>query len=333
MADIDAGKLEEKIYTFSFRNKGSIRIPKSVREKGYTQAVDIIIRSISFPLYESAKSIPQTQFYGYATLVFQDALSLEVPIHFPRQRIYYARNEDALSQWRRLAEWQNSTKDWFQSLFSLLTSGAEEPPPEPTIIFPPIRFVELPLREVYVKTPESCQFEIEFSQYQPVAFTDDNGTVYNGTSQQEDGDKDDGLPSDGIQPKRNPPSDPFSGNPAASSTSELGDFFNAKLDTLGAVDPSNAGYGRFYTELVYTYNSVPNDCQLREAHIFFECQVDSILSQTLSGKVGTVCGRDVFNLTFFIDGATVFTEEVVSFISIGDIQPFPIPTSYFTVIG
>jgi hypothetical protein len=242
------GNLIERIDVFTFRNVGGVRIPKSRRKLAYHMSVDIIIESIDWNLYESDKSIPKTQFYGYATLVLNDCLTQPIPLTFPRTRIYYDWQWQAFCSWQdELLFWQNYQfhRKNDNSLALIMGSlGIDYEELEP--ILKPFSFKELPLREVRVKCPSNTQFRIEYVQMEPVPYTDRFGNVRDGSSQQEDGDKDNGLPPDGIQPKRNDPSNPFGGNkPALGASPESG--FNLPVGTEGdntsEVDPTNSdGY-------------------------------------------------------------------------------------------
>lgn len=230
MANQDAGKLEESISTFTFRNRGSIVIPKSKREKAYTMAVDVMVRSIDFSRYGSDKTIPTESFYGYGTLVFQDCLSDKIPLRFGLNRIYYSRNSEAFSQWEFHRQYYSIEN---QLLFMGTKLGIN--PDDWLSGFPPIpKFVELPLREVYIEVQDNCQFEIEYTQWQPISYTSDRGVSQDGKSNQDDGDKDSGLPANGTQPRQNNPANPFGGNVPASSISDLGAFYNPKLSLNGS---------------------------------------------------------------------------------------------------
>ena len=239
------GNLIERIDVFTFRNVGGIRIPKSRRKVAYHMSVDVVIESIDWNLYESDKSIPKTQFYGYATLVLNDCLTQPIPLTFPRTRIFYDWQWQAFCSWQdELLFWQNYQfhRKNDNSLALIMGSlGIDYEELEP--ILKPFSFKELPLREVRVKCPVNTQFRIEYVQMEPVPYTDRFGNVRDGSSQQEDGDKDNGLPSDGIQPRRNNPSDPFGGNkPALGASPESG--FNLPVGTEGdntsEVDPNNS---------------------------------------------------------------------------------------------
>lgn len=265
MADSDAGKLSEEIFTFSFRNKGSIVIPKAKREVAYVQAVDVFIESISYTAYKSAKTEPDESFYGYATLVFQDALSDKIPLRFGRNRIYQERNEQALSQWEFHRQFY-SEKAYIDSFYRLLTEpDATIPaynPPKPL-------FVELPLRELYVECLEDCQFKIEYTQWQPIPYQNDNSANFDGKSQQVDGDKDLGLP-ERVQPKQNSPSNPFAGNPSPSSVSDLGQFYNPKFGLSGENSQLNQEIdNRLYYWVTVYINDFINGCGSGKFELFY----------------------------------------------------------------
>lgn len=235
MANSDAGNLIEVVDTFRFRNSGSIQIPKAKRQIAYTMAVDVIVESVDFNTYATNKTIPRESFYGNATLVSQDSIMPKVPLRFGRNRIYYERNEQAFSQWEFHRQYY--VIDDQLRFLATITAGIDPSfwlsgfPPSP-------KFVELPLREVYVEVQDNCQFQIEYCQYQPVPYTNSRGLSYVGGSDQTDGDKDSGLPPEGTQPRQNPPSNPFGNNLPPSSISELGGFYNPKS---GLDNPTNEG--------------------------------------------------------------------------------------------
>ena len=247
MAAIDLsiiGKLEEVIETLTFRDEASVKIRKIKREKAFSQSVDIIIKSISYNLYENFKATPPIQFYGYATLVMQDCTEISIPIVSARQRLYYGFQYEAFRQWRHWIEfYQLYQLHRFNDISLASIMGALEIPYEEKK--PQLKqngWIELPIREVYIKLQDGTQFELEFSQWQPVKFTDPiNNVEIDGKSKQDDGDKDSGLPKDGIQPKKNLPSDPFAGNAPASSLESSGikgfDLVDASL--LGESNPNN----------------------------------------------------------------------------------------------
>lgn len=231
MADF-SGKLQEIIYPLLvFREEAAFSIPKRIREIGYIQSLDIQISSINWNLYENGKALPPIQFYGYVQLVMQDACTIEIPIHFPRQRIWSYRVESALSQWRDIHIWINGEKQWFEFFFNLLNAGQDPPIAKPPFKYPDTNFVESPLREVFIRCPKGTQFEIEITQWEPVSFSLPDGDTYDGKSRQKDGDKDGGLPSKGIQPRKNPIDDPWKGN-RPESFLNLDNGFFAPIDNL-----------------------------------------------------------------------------------------------------
>lgn len=314
MANSDAGKLQEDISTFTFRNKGSIRIPKSKREIAYIQAVDIIIDSISYTSYRSAKTEPDEGFYGYATLVFQDCLSDKIPLRFGRNRIYQERNQQALSQWEFHRQFY-ATKDYVDSFFRLLTEpDAPIPPYNP----PKPLFVELPLRELYVECQENTQFQIEYTQWEPIPYTNDNSISFDGKSEQQDGDKDNGLPASGTQPRQNPSNIPFAGNTPPSNQSQLGEFYNPKFGLNGSLsnlndegNEGNAPEGALTEQVKVSYTT---DCAqpIRDISLVLYSELFAYTGQGLEWKLGggncnTSIGCALFsnalnrNLAFFYD--------------------------------
>lgn len=256
------GKLIEVIDTFSFREDGTISIPKSKREKAYQQSVDIIVQSVSYPQYKNGKGLPSISFYGYAVLVFQDCLSLEIPIHYPRQRIWFDR------QWQAQQSWQDEVKFWENYQFhrkndislASIMGALEIPYNEIDFYFKDMAFVELPLREVYIKLLSHSQFQIEYTQIEPVPYDDPFGNTRDGKSGQEDGDKDAGLPKEGIQPSENPSDDPYQGNPPLSVPSFESGFSNINDGLEEASADNEAG--------TWAYNSLAGGCVRSEGGLF-----------------------------------------------------------------
>ena len=242
------GLLIEDISDMSFRNEAHIKLDKAKREKAFTQTVDIIVESISFSQYENFKSNPPIQFYGYVELVFQDALSLEIPIHFPRQRLYQAYQWEALRQWNEYLPFLASRQYHANTYVQLDAIKAALEIPETVRIEAELwetKWIELPLREIHVRLEKESQFSISYAQYQPVPFDDPLSPIpkiRDGKSNQTDGAKDNGLPSNGIQPSKRSPSNPFGGNRPISSPSDLANkgFINLNPSNLNTPNPSNA---------------------------------------------------------------------------------------------
>jgi len=195
---------------FSFRDRGGIKIPKGVRELNYQMSVDIIIETITAEKYTSNYVYPEKTHYGFATLVFQDCASLEIPVHQARQRLYEGRVEDAFVQWSNLINIALFHCAWYKHLLLAIEKGNVEEYPQ----FSPMHteWKELPLLEVLYEPVKHSQWRFEVEMTQPSSFADCLGFVQNGKSKQADSPKDGGLPPGGTQPRKNDPSDPFSGN-------------------------------------------------------------------------------------------------------------------------
>jgi len=195
---------------FSFRDTGGIRIPKGVRELNYQMSVDIVIETITAEKYSSDYTYPDKTHYGFATLVFQDCASLEIPVHQARQRIYEGRVEDAFVQWSNLINIALFHCAWYKHLLLAIEKGNVEEYPQ----FSPMHteWKELPLLEVLYRPVYHSQWRFEIEMTQPSSFADCLGFVQNGKSKQQDSPKDSGLPPDGTQPRKNDPNDPFAGN-------------------------------------------------------------------------------------------------------------------------
>ena len=317
------GKLNENIQLLTFRNKASFGIRKDLRKKAYTMAIDVVIKSVDYNLYENSKANPSIQFYGYCVLVFQDMTSLEIPIHFPRQRLYYAIQGEAFRQWRGFVNYYEQYLLHRQNAITLglILAAFEIPPVEIDSELARTQWIELPLREVYIKCQKNTQFQIEYTAWEPVEFIDPiSGLPNNGESNQEDGDKDGGLPKDGIQPARNSPSNPFGNNPPPSSIQELGQKGFDTLDEskLGDVDPDNfevtitpdpAGT-IYWLKIVATErrSSFPSGCSVPRITTSYYQLIDDTVRATLVPRndfeFQNPCGGVVTRSDLFLTGGT-----------------------------
>lgn len=256
---------EETIRTFTFRDSDGITIPKSVREEAYTLAVDLVIISTAREVYKNYTVTPAEGFYGNATLVMQDMCEIKIPIKMPRQRLYYGRVDEAFIQWQSLVDWsyfQTYMTAIGESLASLGTAlGVSFVPPTNCCSLPDRSWVELPLREVYFKVPFGTQLQIEVSWYKALQITDGCGDIRNPKSKMTDGDKDNGLPADGVQPSVAPnPANPFSGLPPVSTDAEQAGFANSKTNGLNDVPFGNLPdeRGTFLELKIFTTTSDKN---------------------------------------------------------------------------
>lgn len=235
---------EETIKEFTFRNSDGITIPKDVRENAYTLAIDIVIVSTRREVYKNYGVSPAEGFYGNATLVMQDMCELKIPVKMPRQRLYYGRVAEAFQIWQSLVDWsyfQSYMTAIGESLVSLGTAlGAGFVPSTNCCSLPDRSWIELPLREVYFNCPNGTQYKIEVSWYKALQITDGCGNIRDPRSKTVDGDKDTGLPPNGIQPNVATDSqNPFANLPLPSTNAEQAGFSNSKLDNLDNIDPNN----------------------------------------------------------------------------------------------
>lgn len=236
---------EEFIERFTFREKCSIKIPKSVRERAFSFSLDIEIQSTDGQDYVNSKSIPAYGFYGYVVLVMRNFAEIQIPIKQPRQNIYYERLEDAYSNWYAFyLKFVTSFELSFINNESLVAIGTALGLTIGTPVgFCPTwsGFEEIPLREVYVKTRFGTRFALEVSWWQALEATYGECTYTPNSKQEDDPEKDNGLPPDGVQPSNNGfPSSPYDGFPTPSSPTDLGDFFNDdKLDGMDLPNPDN----------------------------------------------------------------------------------------------
>lgn len=239
---------EEEIAEFSFRENSAIKIPKSVRKVAMSLQLDIQITSTDGNDYLNDKSNPSYGFYGYAVLVFRDHADIEIPIHQPRQRLYYGTSPDGYNNWVSCFVAQIAREDQKKLLISLssISEGVGLSPSTMYSIPPCIPFFgfeEIPLREVYIKTRFGTRFDLEISHWFARPQIGQTDCDYTPESQKNDGDKDDGLPPNGVQPQKAPnASSPYSGFEPPSSNQKLGQWLNTKGDSLNNPDPSEAAY-------------------------------------------------------------------------------------------
>jgi len=325
----DYGQLIEVVSDMRFRNEAHIKIAKAKREIAYTQTVDLIVESINFSQYENYKSSPPLQFYGYAELVFQDALSLEIPIRFPRQRIYQAYQWEALRQWSEYIPFLASRQYHRNTILQIEAIKAALQIPATVEVEAELwetKWIELPLREIHIRLQSDCQFSISYAQYQPVPFNDPLSPVpkvRDGKSKQVDGEKDSGLPTQGIRPKRNEAGNLWSGNYPVSSALELSNsgFSPLSKDNLTNTDPNNIDpnfipqfWVRAQTAARFAYlgcDKIRNEDYSYYLSAYDETVrlVEKFTSQTgCNGTVGTDYGL-VSNLTNLEVGASGVTDN------------------------
>lgn len=242
---------QEKIETFTFRNEGAIKVPKSVREKAYTLQIDCEITQTLSDGYKNFKSAPPYGFYGYAVVVLRDFTQVQIALEQPRQTLYYDRLENAYSNWYNLYLQAAANENFFlQQEGILLPIGIQlglEPVPIEQECLSFSGFNELPVRELYIKTMFGTTFKVEISWWEPVAAVYGDCSYDGASGQIDDPKKDSGLPSGGVQPQVAPNSaSPYLGADEPSGQQELGEFFNDKLDNLGDPNPENAPDGQLY---------------------------------------------------------------------------------------
>ena len=302
---------EETIREFTFRNSDGITIPKDVRENAYTLAIDIVIVSTAREVYKNYSVTPAEGFYGNATLIMQDMCEIKIPVRMPRQRLYYGRVTEAFANWQSLVDWsyfQSYMTAIGESLVSLGTAlGAGFVPSINCCSLPDRSWVELPLREVYFNCPNGTQYKIEVSWYKALQITDACGNIRDPRSKIADGDKDRGLPPNGVQPNvANDRNNPFLNLPDPSTDAEQGTFSNSKTDGLDDVGvdnfPSSFGY---FAKLVVVnrFTSVQN-CRLVETTYYYLINSADVLSVTSNGSVVTRCGQShvAYDVTGSISG-------------------------------
>lgn len=284
------------IAPFFFREKGAITIPKSVREKAYALSLDIEIQSIANDGYFSYKSNPANSFFGYVVLVMEDFSEIEVPISLARQRLYYGIVSEAFVSWRNLYLWfatQVYWKDLFEYRLELI-DAALGVSANPRVYDCPSnnKWLELPLREVYVKCPYGTRFLLEVAYWNPIPIVYD-GCSFDGRSGQPPDKKDSGLPPNGFQPNRaENPNRPYSGFPLPSTDGELGDFKNDKSNNLDNPNPDNTGVPSSYGYFVEVTGVAkdPQQCS-KLCHFKNIYLINSADSISLSSVVGnTSCG-------------------------------------------
>lgn len=239
----DFGYTRENVL-FTFRQIGSLVIPKSVRERAFQMEVSIEIISNLGNDYLNFKSFPSNGFYGYATLVFYNYVTRLIPLEFGRNTIYFERNESAYAGWENFKSYGFTKYDFFRltDVVGQLASNLGFTVTPNLYPSPDYKgFTELPLREVYVKCPYGTQFKIEVAYERALSFFDMDGIQILPKSKRPDQPKkDEGLPSEGIQPQKAlDPTFPYTGFPSPSTSSDLGDWNNSRK--LPSSDNSGTG--------------------------------------------------------------------------------------------
>ena len=243
MAVIDGFQLEETLKDFRFNELGGISILKKWRELAVICQIDIEIVSISRENYRNYASIPATGFYGYCTLVMRDHALPPIKITQPRQTMYFARNDSAMSNWFTYLQ-QVRAQENYKGIENLicfntgLLGGACVAVPCKDI--PKFSFDEIPLREVIVKADYGTQFVIEYSFWNMNNELSACGDIITPKSNQTDGSKDSGLPPNGSSPNSGNPNNPYTGLPPADGTNKEGVLPPNKLNNQGNVNPDNA---------------------------------------------------------------------------------------------
>jgi hypothetical protein len=232
---------------FSFREIGSIKIPKSVRERAFQLEVSVEIVGVANDGYQNFKSYPSHGFFGYAVLVFYNYMTALIPLQFGRNTLYFERHEAAYSSWETFKRYHSTRYDFWEltdvvgQLASYLGATVTPAPYDPPIWK---GFEELPLREVYVKCPFGTTFRIEATHKRANLFFDMDGNEIKPESKRvDDPSKDGGLPSVGVLPNTAPNSDaPYDGFDPPSTPLELGDWSNN--DKLPSSSTSGLGLDR-----------------------------------------------------------------------------------------
>lgn len=244
MPTISEFELEEQIESFTFREKGGIKILKKWREVAVICQVDVEIVSVARDQYLNFASTPAGGFYGYATLVMRDFAIPSIKLTQPRQTIYIARNEFALSAWQ-LFDNQLRVSENFQGIEQLvcfntgLLGGACVS--KPCKGLPEPSFDEFPLRQVFIESHYGTQFNVEYSFFFIKPFLNNCGDIVSPKSRQTDGDKDNGLPPDGVQPQKAPnPSNPYAGLPSPSPDSREGVIPQSESNDMDNPNPNNS---------------------------------------------------------------------------------------------
>lgn len=318
----DIPSLSEIILNWTFRENGSIFIPKSYRQEAVIMQLDIRIVSVAREQYLSYESSPASGYYGYATLVMRDFCLPPIKIEQPRQTLFYQRLDDVIVNWwsfyRAIVE-----ADKFKGIESLICDGVVAPlggtcaAKECVPIVPP-SWVEIPLREVYINSHYGTQFQLELSYWKFGQLLDNCGNLVSNNSGQADGDKDGGLPPFGSQPnKASDPNNPYDGLQPASTqeNSPLGFRDSDKQDNLNNTDPDNlptdpnqipAGKS-YWVKMAGSYKDFGQGCATVPFEQYFSLRsyddtvravTDSFVSDSCGGILVTA-GRILSNLDDF----------------------------------
>ena len=296
MATIDGFQLEENLKGFRFNGLGGISILKQWRELAVICQVDIEIVSISRENYRNYASIPASGFYGYATLVMRDHALPSIKITQPRQTLYYARNDSAMSNWFTYLQEVRNQENYkgIETLICFNTGlllGACVPKPCKPI--PSFSFDEIPLREVIVKANYGTQFVIEYSFWNLLPESNNCGDIVTPKSGQADGSKDSGLPPNGSSPNHGNPNDPYGGLPPADGVGKEGLLSLDKLNNQDNPNPDNQAIVRRWAFVEGQYKNAASGCSIINFGSSVEISVQdvTIAPQVKSGfPISDSCG-------------------------------------------
>ena len=272
MAVIDGFQLEETLKDFRFNELGGISILKKWRELAVICQIDIEIVSISRENYRNYASIPANGFYGYCTLIMRDHALAPIKIMQPRQTMYLARNDSAMSNWFTYLQ-QVRAQENYKAIENLicfntgLLGGACVAVPCKDI--PEFSFDEIPLREVMVKADYGTQFVIEYSFWSMNNELSACGDIITPKSNQTDGSKDSGLPPNGSSPNSGNANNPYLGLPPADGVEKEGVLSPNKLNNQDNPNPSNQTANKYWIEFraPRTAGSFSPSCSVRYSKV------------------------------------------------------------------
>lgn len=236
----------EVIKEWTFRENGAIFLPKQDRERAFLTKIDIEIVSVSNHRYRNYETTPDSDHYGYATLVMGSFALPPIRLLQPRQTLYYNRLDSVISLWWNYYRAIEASAK-FQGIEGLICSGVipifdGSCEVRPCVPITPPSWIEDPLREVYINSHFGTQFKIRHSYWYYQSLLDNCGNFVSAESGQVDIPDDDGLPKEGSQPQNAPNrSAPYSGLPPISTVNDspLGLINQSSLSTLNASNPAN----------------------------------------------------------------------------------------------
>jgi hypothetical protein len=179
---------------------------------------------------------------------------------------------------------------------------------EPCKPIPQPSFIEFPLREILINTYFGTQFNVELSYWKINNILDNCGNIVSPKSNQNDGDKDAGLPPFGVMPQQADSSQPYAGLPPISPFDREGVIELSRLNDLGKPNPDNAPSVVYWLEFKAPHKSVSwsPSCSTRYSKVYIEIPTANYFYSLSFRSFGNNCNIQFGLYDFTNDQGQVF---------------------------